>query len=82
MAVNGEMEIPVSSCNRILHGNEKDQIHLIWHILSLEIVMFKKRAEFKIFILGTFLFSVRSIYWCVLYALNNSEREPYHMVIW
>ena len=44
--INGQMEVLVSLCNRILCGHEKDQIRLISYILNLEIVMFKKEQGF------------------------------------
>jgi hypothetical protein len=42
--IDGEMEVLVSLCNRILCGNEKDQTCLNSHKLNLEIRMFKKES--------------------------------------
>lgn len=44
--INGEMEVLVSLCNRILCDNEEDQTCLISHKLNLEIMMFKKEQSF------------------------------------
>lgn len=44
--INGEMEVLVSLCNRLLCGHEKDQTCLISHTLNLEIVMFKREQAF------------------------------------
>ena len=44
--INEQIEVLVSLCNRILCGHEKDQVRVIWHILNLEIVMFKKEQGF------------------------------------